>query len=68
MRTLERGFGFPFAVLLYAAVGALAHGVMAIEAWYMDEDKAADQRLPHRQSPNVACGTAELESLGERER
>ncbi|CAM9422638.1 unnamed protein product [Ectocarpus sp. 4 AP-2014] len=37
---------------------------MAIEAWYMDQEKTADQRLPHRQSPNVACGTAELESLG----
>ncbi|CAM9983420.1 unnamed protein product [Scytosiphon promiscuus] len=37
---------------------------MTIEAWYMDEDTSADQRLPHRQTPNLACDTAELESLG----
>ncbi|CAN0326365.1 unnamed protein product [Pylaiella littoralis] len=36
----------------------------AIEAWYMDADDTADQRLPHRQTPNAECNAAELESLG----
>lgn len=38
----------------------------AIEAWYMDADDTADQRLPHRQTPNAECNAAELESLGRR--
>lgn len=38
---------------------------MTIEAWYMDEDTSSDQRLPHRQSPNVECDTANLQALGE---
>ncbi|CAN0443748.1 unnamed protein product [Ascophyllum nodosum] len=37
---------------------------MTIEAWYMDDDTSADQRLPHRQDPNVECDVAELKSLG----
>ena len=30
----------------------------------MDDDTSADQRLPHRQDPNVECDVAELKSLG----
>ena len=36
---------------------------MPIEAWYMDE-VAADQREPHRCSPNVPVTRAELDKLG----
>ena len=39
---------------------------MTIEEWYMDDDTAADQRLPHRQSPNAECDSAALEKLGTR--
>lgn len=37
---------------------------MTIEAWYMDDDTMADQRLPHRQKPNLECSVAELGELG----
>lgn len=37
---------------------------MTIEAWYMDDDTATDQRLPHRQSPNAECTSAALEKIG----
>lgn len=37
---------------------------MTIEAWYMDEDTNSDQRLPHRQNPNVACDIPTLKALG----
>jgi 1,2-dihydroxy-3-keto-5-methylthiopentene dioxygenase len=34
-----------------------------IEAWYMD-DSPDDQRLPHRQYPNLPCSAETLQSLG----
>ncbi|CAM9470572.1 unnamed protein product [Discosporangium mesarthrocarpum] len=37
---------------------------MVIEAWYMDDDTTADQRLPHRQEPNVPCSLDNLASIG----
>uniref|UniRef100_A0A7S2UW46 Acireductone dioxygenase n=1 Tax=Fibrocapsa japonica TaxID=94617 RepID=A0A7S2UW46_9STRA len=37
---------------------------MAIEAWYMDEDTSADQRLPHRKEPNESVSLEQLEKLG----
>lgn len=30
----------------------------------MDDDKAGDQRLPHKQDPNIECTTARLAELG----
>jgi 1,2-dihydroxy-3-keto-5-methylthiopentene dioxygenase len=36
---------------------------MTIEAWYMD-DSSEDQRLEHRQSPNVPVSLKELDALG----
>lgn len=37
---------------------------MPIEAWFMDEDTAADQRAPHRLSPNAPVSKEELVALG----
>ncbi|CAM9341246.1 unnamed protein product [Choristocarpus tenellus] len=37
---------------------------MTIEAWYMDDDTTIDQRLPHRQEPNVECSFDALASIG----
>jgi hypothetical protein len=36
---------------------------MVVTAWLMD-DSDADQRLPHRRSPNVEVTSAELDALG----
>jgi 1,2-dihydroxy-3-keto-5-methylthiopentene dioxygenase len=36
---------------------------MTIEAWYMDASEA-DQRLQHRQEPNVPVSSEELNALG----
>ena len=36
---------------------------MTIEAWYMD-DSSEDQRLEHRQSPNIPVSLEELSALG----
>lgn len=37
---------------------------MAIEAWYMDNEDAVDQREPHRQVPNKECSLEKLVELG----
>ena len=34
------------------------------EAYYMDNDKEADQRAPHRQIPNKSCSLETLKELG----
>lgn len=38
---------------------------MTIDAWFMDDDTAGDQRLPHKKEPNEECSTDELAKLGE---
>eukprot|EP01012_Entosiphon_sulcatum_P023825 TRINITY_DN28941_c0_g1_i1.p1 TRINITY_DN28941_c0_g1~~TRINITY_DN28941_c0_g1_i1.p1 ORF type:complete len:495 (+),score=110.01 TRINITY_DN28941_c0_g1_i1:1036-2520(+) len=37
---------------------------MTIEAWYMDSDTEADQRLPHRKTPNEPASMEVLSKLG----
>ena len=37
---------------------------MPLEAWYMSSDDAADQRAPHRLSPNEPVAKAQLDALG----
>ena len=35
-----------------------------LEAWYMDDDTVADQRKPHRRSPNAPASVAQLNARG----
>jgi hypothetical protein len=35
-----------------------------VKAWYMDDDTASDQRLPHQRTPNVEVSSAQLDALG----
>lgn len=37
---------------------------MPISAWFMDDDTAADQRLPRKQEPNKPVSRDELAALG----
>lgn len=43
--------------------GELIAQVIMVEAWLMD-DTTDDQRLPHRQSPNVPVSLDELAAIG----